>query len=65
MTDRKQALEALLEKVEARECASWDECETCGLLRGILNDIEMLTATGEGLDPDECIRIHIMANVRT
>ena len=33
-------------------------------LRSILNAIEYRTATGEGLTPEECISIHLMANVR-
>lgn len=33
-------------------------------LRGLLNEIEIRTATGEGLTPEECMAVHLMANVR-
>lgn len=33
-------------------------------LEGLLNEIETMTATGEGLDPFETIQIHVMANIR-
>lgn len=32
-------------------------------LRDTLLSIEMLTATGDGLSPEECIHIHLMAGI--
>lgn len=33
-------------------------------LRDRLGAIEIRTATGEGLSPEECMTVHLMANVR-
>ena len=57
-------------EVMAREHVLNDEeiremCAEIARLTDILNTIEILTATGEGLTPEECINIHLMANVRT
>lgn len=30
-------------------------------LKSALNAIEMMTATGDGLTPDECISVHLLA----
>ena len=34
------------------------------MLRDLLQEIEIRTATGEGLTPEECMAVHLMANVR-
>ena len=46
--------------IEAARSAA-DEIER---LTELLNAIEILTATGFGLSPEEAIHIHLMANVR-
>lgn len=42
-----------------------EAAEKIDYLTDLLNKIEILTATGEGLAPEECMHIHLMANVRT
>lgn len=53
------AREHVLNDEEIREM-----CAEIARLTDILNTIEILTATGEGLTPEECINIHLMANAR-